>query len=112
LQRKYNESLQAVTLDERQQGEQFRVLDPANLPDRPSFPNRSFFALGGLGGGLGLGLLLALLLEMKDTSFKTERDVEFALQLPVLAMVPSIEPPSAKGHRKALPKSVEMGARA
>jgi hypothetical protein len=50
---------------------------------------------------------------MKDTSFKTERDVEFALQLPVLAMVPSIDPPSAKGGgRKALAKGVEAGARA
>ena len=26
----------------------------------------------------------------------SERDVEFALRLPVLAMVPAIEPPSAK----------------
>ncbi len=37
-------------------GEQFRVLDPANLPDRPSFPNRPLFALGGFGAGLGLGV--------------------------------------------------------
>ena len=97
----------------KQEGEQLRVLDQANLPDRPSFPNRPLFALGGLGGGLGLGLALAFLLEMKDTSFKTERDVEFALQLPVLAMVPSIDPPSAKGGgRKALAKGVEAGARA
>lgn len=113
LKKKYDESKRAVALDQRQQGEQFRVLDPANLPTKPSFPNRPLFALGGLGGGLGLGLALAFLLELKDTSFKTERDVEFALQLPVLAMVPSIEPPSAKGSgRKALAKGVELGARA
>ena len=29
---------------------------------------------------------------MKDSSLKTERDVEFALRLPVLAMIPEIEP--------------------
>jgi hypothetical protein len=50
---------------------------------------------------------------MKDTSFKTERDVEAVLQLPVLAMVPSIEPLSAKANgRKAVAKGLEAGARA
>ncbi len=113
LKKKYEDSQRAVALQQAQQGEQFRVLDPANLPTKPSFPNRPLFALGGLGGGLGLGLALAFLLEMKDTSFKTERDVEFALQLPVLAMVPAIEPPSAKGiGRTATVKNVEAGARA
>jgi polysaccharide chain length determinant protein (PEP-CTERM system associated) len=113
LKKKYDDSTMSVALNQQQQGEQFRVLDPANLPTRPSFPNRPLFALGGFGGGLGLGLALAFLLEMKDTSFKTERDVEFALQLPVLAMVPSIEPPSAKGGaRTPAVKGVEAGARA
>jgi polysaccharide chain length determinant protein (PEP-CTERM system associated) len=112
LKKKYDDSTMSVALNQQQQGEQFRVLDPANLPTRPSFPNRPLFALGGFGGGLGLGLALAFLLEMKDTSFKTERDVEFALQLPVLAMVPSIEPPSAKGARTPAVKGVEAGARA
>ena len=60
-----------------------------------------FLLLGGLGGGLGLGLGLAFLLEMQDTSFKTERDVEFALHLPVLAMVPAIEPASEKKRKEA-----------
>ena len=113
LLKKRNQSAINTNLVSKQEGEQLKVLDQANLPDRPSFPNRPLFALGGLGGGLGLGLALAFLLEMKDTSFKTERDVEFALQLPVLAMVPSIDPPSAKGGgRKALAKGVEAGARA
>ena len=85
-----------ATWSASKEGEQFSVLDPANLPDKPSFPNRPLFAGRRLGGGLGLGLRIAFLLEMKDTSFKTERDVEFALQLPVLAMVPAIEPPSAQ----------------
>jgi polysaccharide chain length determinant protein (PEP-CTERM system associated) len=113
LKKKYDDSARAVALNQQQQGEQFRVLDPANLPVKPSFPNRPLFAFGGLGGGLGLGLALAFFLEMKDTSFKTERDVEAVLQLPVLAMVPSIEPLSAKANgRKAVAKGLEAGARA
>jgi len=56
-------------------------------------------------------------LEMKDTSVKTERDVEFALHLPVLAMVPAIEPASEKkgtraGNQKSANAEIEVGARA
>ena len=90
LQKKRNEAEMYADLQRKQQGEQFRVLDPANLPDKPSFPNRPLFAAGGLAGGLALGLGIAFLLEMKDSSLKTERDVEFALRLPVLAMIPQI----------------------
>jgi protein tyrosine kinase modulator len=96
LLKKRDQSAMATDLEHHQEGEQFRVLDPANLPDKPSFPNRPLFALGGLAGGLGLGLVIAFALEMKDTSMRTERDVEFTLRLPVLAMVPAIEPLSEK----------------
>jgi polysaccharide chain length determinant protein (PEP-CTERM system associated) len=117
LQKKRDNSEMAVNLERKQEGEQFSVLDPANLPDKPSFPNRPLFALGGLAGGLGLGLGIAFFLEMKDSSFKTERDVEFALHLPVLAMVPAIEPLLAKsnkknGNQKLATADVEVGARA
>ena len=96
LLKKRDQSAMATDLEHHQEGEQFRVLDPANLPDKPSFPNRPLFALGGLAGGLGLGLAIAFLLEMKDTSMRSERDIEFILRLPVLAMVPAIEPLSEK----------------
>jgi len=70
------------------------LINPASLPSTPSFPNRPLFAMGGFGGGLALGLGLGFLLEMRDTSLRTERDVELSLQLPVLAMVPTIKPSS------------------
>jgi polysaccharide chain length determinant protein (PEP-CTERM system associated) len=117
LQKNRDNAEMAVNLERKQEGEQFSVLDPANLPDKPSFPNRPLFALGGLAGGLGLGLGIAFFLEMKDSSFKTERDVEFALHLPVLAMVPAIEPLLAKSNKKNANQKlaatdVEVGARA
>lgn len=101
LQKKRDQSEMATELERQQEGEQFRVLDPANLPEAPAFPKRQLFALGGLGGGLGLGLALAFLLEMRDTSMRTERDVEFILRLPVLAMVPDITPPSGNPAKRA-----------
>ena len=71
LQKKRDDSAMATDLERKQQGEQFRVLDPANLPDKPSFPNRPLFAGGGLAGGLALGIGLALLIEMQNTSMRT-----------------------------------------
>jgi uncharacterized protein involved in exopolysaccharide biosynthesis len=96
LLKKRDSSAMAEHLEQQQEGEQFRVLDPANLPDKPSFPNRLLFAGGGFGGGLALGLGIAFLLEIKDTSLRTERDIEFALRLPLLAMIPAVEPTSGK----------------
>jgi polysaccharide chain length determinant protein (PEP-CTERM system associated) len=105
LQKKRDDSAMATNLERKQQGEQFRVLDPANLPERPSFPNRSLFTFGGLAGGLALGLGLALFIELQNTSMRTERDVEFALRLPVLAIVPAIEPIATKrASNSAMPQ--------
>ena len=92
LLKKRDQSAMATDLERRQQGEQFRILDPANFPDAPSFPKKSIFLLGGFGGGLALGLALTFLLEMQDASFRNEKDVEAVLRMPVLAMIPAIKP--------------------
>ncbi len=85
---KKSESEMATDMERRQQGEQMRLLNPANLPDTPSFPNRLLFAGGGLGVGLGIGLGLALWLELRDKAIRTEQDVTAALDLPMLVSVP------------------------
>jgi polysaccharide chain length determinant protein (PEP-CTERM system associated) len=87
---KMNESSMATALEQRQQGEQFRVMDAPNLPDAPTFPNRRVFAGGGLAAGLFLGLLLAALLEYRDTSLRNERDIWAFTKLPTLAVVSCI----------------------
>lgn len=89
-------------LNQQQQGEYFNVLDAANLPSKPTFPNRIMFTAGGMAGGLGLGLGLTLFFELGDTSIKSERDVEYTLRLPVLAMIPAVEPVTTK-KLKTLP---------
>ena len=82
-------------MEREQQGEQMRLLNPADLPDAPSFPNRLLFAGGGLGSGLALGLGLAMWLELRDKSVRTESDVIAALELPVLSQVPWVGNESA-----------------
>jgi polysaccharide chain length determinant protein (PEP-CTERM system associated) len=91
LSRKRTQSTMATDLERDQEAEQFRIMDAASLPVAPSFPNRPLFGLGGFGAGLSLGMGIAFLLELRDTTLRTEIDVERALELPVLAMVPAID---------------------
>ena len=89
----------ALRMEQQQEGEQMHLVNPANLPDSPSFPNRLFFAGGGLGAGFALGLGLALWLELRDTSIRTQADAEAALELPMLVAIPWVaETVSANGN--------------
>ncbi len=85
---KKSESEMATDMERRQQGELMRLLNPASLPESPSFPNRWLFAGGGLAAGLGLGLGLALWFEFRDTSIRSEKDVTAVLGIPVLIALP------------------------
>jgi uncharacterized protein involved in exopolysaccharide biosynthesis len=93
---KKSTSEMATDMEKRQQGEQMKLLNQANLPESPSFPNRLLFAGGGLGAGLVVGLGLALWLEMRDKSIRNEADVEASLQLPVLVSLPWVTEDEAK----------------
>jgi uncharacterized protein involved in exopolysaccharide biosynthesis len=77
-----------VNMTNQAQGEQMALLNPANYPDAPSFPNPWLFSGVGLGAGLAMGIGLAVWLELRDQSIRTEADAEAALELPLLAAVP------------------------
>jgi len=96
---KTKQSEVAEDLERRQQGEQFRITDSANLPAKPSFPNRRLFAGGGLAGGLALGVGLALLLEFQDKSIRNERDVEALLGVTTLAQIPFVGEANGRRNR-------------
>ena len=78
----------SVNLQRRQIGEQFVLLDAAQIPQKPISPNRLTINIFGLVGGLALGLLLVILLEYRDSTFKTDSELGGVLSLPVLAVVP------------------------
>lgn len=84
---KKNQSTMATELEHQQQGEQFRIMDDANLPDQPTFPNRTRFALGGLAAGICLGLAIVAFLEYRDKSLRSERDVWAFTKLPTLGII-------------------------
>lgn len=88
---KREDSKLAANLERRQIGEQFRILDSASLPIRPSNQaKRLGISLSSAGVGLLLGLLVTALLVYKDSSLGSEEDVAKLLNVPVLATVPSM----------------------
>jgi capsular polysaccharide biosynthesis protein len=87
LQKKLQSEL-ATNLEKRQQGEQFRIIDPPSLPLKPSEPNRlAILSIGWL-VGLGLGLGLTALKEMTDETVHNERSLIESIPVPVLVHIP------------------------
>ena len=102
-----NENARAsANLERRQIGEQFKMLEPARLPERPISPNRpQIYTMGAL-GGLALGLGLALFLDYRDRSLRTEADLIRAFALPVLALVPTMAGKVDQRRRRVVGVSV------
>lgn len=80
----------AESLERRQKGSQFKIVDSAYFPEKPIRPNFKRIMLLSLALGLGLGGGLAMALESQDTSFRDVAEVEAYLGVPVLCAVPRI----------------------
>ena len=111
LQKKEDSKL-AANLERRQIGEQFKLLDPARIPERPFKPNRQLFYLGGIIVGLGIGLAMVGLLEYRDRSFRQDQDVIRLLSLPVLAVVPVMQSDveRRRNFKRRVAANVAMGS--
>jgi polysaccharide biosynthesis transport protein len=75
-------------MEKRQKGEQFRVLDPANLPIKPVKPDPLRVFLGGIMVGLMLGGGTIWWLDFKNLPFRRPEEIESSLGLPMLASIP------------------------
>lgn len=78
----------ALNMERKQKGEQFRVIDPAKIPQYPVEPDFRKIILMILALGMGLGGGVAYLVERMDTSYKTPEEVEQELKLPVMVEIP------------------------
>jgi len=90
LLRRQLDAQMAGRLERRWKGERFRVLDPASLPEKPSFP-KPLIVLG-LGAALGLfvGLVSCLGAEFLDPTFKDVTALACLGDYVVLARVPHL----------------------
>jgi hypothetical protein len=102
----------AANLEARQIGEQFRLLDPARLPERPFYPDRQLLTLAGIGAGLAISLALVGLFEYRDKTLNTDDEASLVLSLPVLAVVPLMTslPERRRSRRRRWMMNAVLGA--
>jgi polysaccharide chain length determinant protein (PEP-CTERM system associated) len=84
------EAEMAGRLEQRWKGEQFRMLDPAHLPEKPDFPRPTLFIGMGLLVGLLTGLATAVAAEYFDPTVKSVEDLQELREFPVLARIPHL----------------------
>jgi len=80
----------AENLERKQQGEQFKILDPARIPEKPIRPDRDKMLLMGGLIGMAVGLGLVWFRESMDQSFHAVSDLEEYLGIPVIATIPNL----------------------
>jgi len=69
----------------------YKIIEPAQLPLGPFWPDKRKIIVIGFILGLALGGGFVFLTELFDNSFKRVEDVEDTLGIPVLATIPKIE---------------------
>jgi polysaccharide chain length determinant protein (PEP-CTERM system associated) len=90
LGKRYEAAQLAGSMEQRQKGEQFKILDPAVPSNIPAAPNRIRLLLVSLVLSLGLAGGALMLAETLDTSFHSADELREFTIVPVLASVPRI----------------------
>jgi uncharacterized protein involved in exopolysaccharide biosynthesis len=97
------ETLRKLSGDDGRSGETFQVIDAPIARTAPVGPNRLMLKLIGAGIALALGLLIASAWEIPRLFLiHNDRDVEYYLGTPVLAMIPETLTQSQRGRRRVL----------
>ena len=99
LRQKKDAASMAAAMEQQAEGEEFRIVDPASLPQVPISPNLPRIDGMGAVGGLLLGVALAGVVEMRDPVIRSEADVVFYTQVPMLAVLPDIQPARPRTSR-------------
>jgi succinoglycan biosynthesis transport protein ExoP len=87
LQSKKFQSQLTTNLEGDTEKDKYRVIDEANLPWKPVFPDRMQVVMIGLVAGIAVGVGAAFGRELLDTTLSSEEDVTAILRLPTLATI-------------------------
>ena len=88
---KQQESRVTENLERLEKGERFRIIESANLPGTPSFPNKLRIMLMALAVGCAAGYGSAFALDQWNPAFRRDEEVELVLQAPILASIPDFK---------------------
>ena len=108
LHRKKMEANISEDKDGRQKGEQFLILDPANLPEKPFKPNKRKILLLALLLASGLGFGGAIVLEGGDQTLRGTKDFQHFFNQKIFACVPDIDD-EAQARRKTWQMGAALG---
>ena len=109
LLQKQTQSQLATSLGQQHQGQQFRIIDPPKLPDKPSAPNRFLISLCGLAFGAVFGVGIVVFLELTDVRYRREKDLEGILPARMLVGIPRLSTPE-EDRSRLIVRYVECGA--
>jgi succinoglycan biosynthesis transport protein ExoP len=90
LTKRYEEARLGESMEQRQKGEQFRILDSAVVSATPAAPRRFRLLFAGLALSLVLSGGAVVLAEVLDTSFHSTADLRAYTTVPVLVTIPRI----------------------
>jgi polysaccharide chain length determinant protein (PEP-CTERM system associated) len=80
----------AETMERREKGERFQIIESALVPSAPAAPDRLRLRVASFVLALGLAVGVAFLLEQIDSSYHTLRELRKEVTIPVLVSIPEI----------------------
>jgi polysaccharide chain length determinant protein (PEP-CTERM system associated) len=110
LVKRYEEAQLAESMEQRQKGEQFRVLDPAVPSAVTAAPNRPRLLLVALLLCVGIAAGAVVLAETMDTSFHSARDLRAFTTAPVLVRISPITTHADRRRRRARARLATVAA--
>lgn len=108
LEKKLNARL-AENMEKRQKGERFKVIDPANLPERPYKNDKMKSVFGGFAAGAGIGFGLIFLMEYLNPAFRKPEELEAVFPHQVLASIPEFRKRPSEKKKRGYLKLVSGG---
>jgi succinoglycan biosynthesis transport protein ExoP len=97
LQNKKFQSQLTTNLEGDTQRDTYRVIDEANLPWKPVFPDRMQVVMLGLVAGIAVGIGAAFGREVLDTTLSSEEEVTAVLKLPTIATISEVSNENRRG---------------
>lgn len=107
LTKKLESSDLSASMARLEEGQEFRLIDPASLPSHPSNRKKQTASLGAAVVGPLLGLILALFLDFLNPKFVTESDLRSAFAPPLVLSIPLL-PTTRERRLHALRVSFEV----
>lgn len=87
------------------------LLSSADVPIKPSFPNKKIIVMAGVTIGAGAGMVLAAMIDLLRGGLRSEEQVEDALGVKCLGLVPRFKPPNRRRLRATeLPRVIRASS--